>query len=150
MQSAAAADARSAAIVVDAKTGKILYSANAESRRFPASLTKMMTLYITFEALAAGKISKQTRIPFSAQASAKPPTKLGVKAGGSVTVETAIYALVTKSANDAATALGEYFGATEAGFARKMTAKARSLGMNGTVFRNASGLPDPGTVHHGA
>lgn len=141
---AAEAGAKSAAIVVDAKTGKILYSESAESRRYPASLTKMMTLYITFEALAAGKITKQTRIPFSAQASAKPPTKLGVKAGGSITVETAIYALVTKSANDAATALGEYFGGSEAAFARMMTAKARRLGMNGTVFRNASGLPDPG------
>jgi len=142
--SAAAANARHAAIVVDAKTGKILYSSSGESRRFPASLTKMMTLYMTFEALAAGKISKKTKIPFSAQAAAKPPTKLGVKAGGSITVETAIYALVTKSANDAATAVGEYFGGTEAGFARMMTAKARKLGMNGTVFRNASGLPDSG------
>jgi D-alanyl-D-alanine carboxypeptidase len=84
---ASAADSRYAAIVVDAKTGKVLYSSSAESRRYPASLTKMMTLYITFEALAAGKITKQTKIPFSAQASAKPPTKLGVKAGGSVTVD---------------------------------------------------------------
>lgn len=140
----AQANSRSAAIVVDAKTGKILYSESSESRRYPASLTKMMTLYITFEALASGKITKQTRIPFSAQAAAKPPTKLGVKAGGSITVETAIYALVTKSANDAASALGEYFGGSEAGFARMMTAKARRLGMNGTVYRNPSGLPDPG------
>jgi D-alanyl-D-alanine carboxypeptidase len=141
---ASAADSRSAAIVIDVKTGKTLYSANAESRRYPASLTKMMTLYITFEALAAGKISKKTRIPFSAQAASRPPTKLGVKAGNSVTVETAIYALVTKSANDAASALGEYFAGSEAAFARKMTAKARSLGMASTVFRNPHGLPDAG------
>ncbi|WP_162931626.1 D-alanyl-D-alanine carboxypeptidase [Mesorhizobium sp. DCY119] len=138
----AAADARYAAIVVDANTGKTLFSANSESRRFPASLTKMMTLYLTFEALSRGKINKDTRVPFSAQASAQPPTKIGVKAGGSVTVETAIYALVTKSANDAATALAELLGGSQDNFARIMTAKARSLGMNSTVFRNANGLPN--------
>jgi D-alanyl-D-alanine carboxypeptidase len=140
----AAADSRYAAIVVDANTGKTLFSANASSRRYPASLTKMMTLYITFEALAAGKITKDTKIPFSAQAAAMPPTKIGVPAGKSITVETAILALVTKSANDAAAALGEYFAGSEPAFARMMTAKARKLGMTGTVFRNASGLPNPG------
>ena len=133
-----------AAIVVDASTGKTLYSANAESRRYPASLTKRMTLYLTFEALSRGKITKETRVPFSAHAAAQPPTKIGVRAGGSVTVETAIYSLVTKSANDAATALGELLGGDEETFARMMTAKARSLGMTGTVFRNANGLPNGG------
>ena len=141
---AANANSRYAAIVVDANTGKTLHASSADSRRFPASLTKMMTLYMTFEALKAGKITKKTMIPFSAQASAMPPTKIGVKAGKSITVETAIYALVTKSANDAATALGEYFAGSEPAFARMMTAKARRLGMNSTVFRNASGLPDSG------
>jgi D-alanyl-D-alanine carboxypeptidase len=141
---AQAADNRYASIVVDAKTGKTLFSENANSRRYPASLTKMMTLYITFEALAAGKIRTTSRVPISAQAAAMPPTKLGVKAGGSITVEQAILALVTKSANDAAAALGEFFAGSEPAFARMMTAKAHSLGMSGTVFRNASGLPDPG------
>ncbi|MER9369142.1 D-alanyl-D-alanine carboxypeptidase [Mesorhizobium sp. M0518] len=136
--------ARQAAIVVDAKTGKVLYSADANGRRYPASLTKMMTLYLTFEAMAKGKISRNSQVVFSAKASAEAPTKLGVKPGGSVTVETAILSIVTKSANDSATALGEMLGGNETTFARMMTAKARALGMNGTVFRNANGLPDPG------
>jgi D-alanyl-D-alanine carboxypeptidase len=136
--------ARSAAIVIDAKTGKVLYSADADGRRYPASLTKMMTLYLTFEALAKGRISKNTPVVFSVNAANEPPTKLGVKAGGSVTVETAILSMVTKSANDSATALGEILGGNEADFARMMTAKARQLGMKGTVFRNANGLPNPG------
>ncbi|MEP6566278.1 MAG: D-alanyl-D-alanine carboxypeptidase [Mesorhizobium sp.] len=136
--------AKSAAIVIDAKTGKVLYSSDANGRRYPASLTKMMTLYLTFEALAKGRISKNTPVVFSANAAAEPPTKLGVKPGGSVTIETAILSIVTKSANDSATALGEMIGGNEANFARMMTAKARQLGMNGTVFRNANGLPNPG------
>lgn len=136
--------ARSSAIVVDAKTGKVLYSSDANGRRYPASLTKMMTLYLTFEAMAKGRISKNTPVPFSAKAAAEPPTKLGVKAGGAVSVETAILSMVTKSANDSATALGELLGGSESNFARMMTAKARQLGMDGTVFRNANGLPDPG------
>ncbi len=136
--------ARSSAIVVDAKTGKVLYSSDANGRRYPASLTKMMTLYLTFEAMAKGRISRNTPVPFSAKAAAEPPTKLGVKAGGAVSVETAILSMVTKSANDSSTALGEMLGGSEANFARMMTAKARQLGMNGTVFRNANGLPDPG------
>lgn len=134
--------AQYAAIVVDARTGKTLFSADANARRYPASLTKMMTLYLTFEALAQGKVTKSSQVVFSAKAAAEPPTKIGVKAGGSITVETAIYSLVTKSANDAATALGELLGGSEDGFARMMTAKARQLGMNGTVFRNANGLPN--------
>src|SRR5690606_7243332 len=134
--------AQYAAIVIDANNGKTLFSSSGDAPRYPASLTKMMTLYMVFEAMHAGRITKDTRGRFSAQAAAKPPTKLGVGAGNSVTVETIIYALVTKSANDAAAAIGEHLGGTEAGFARMMTAKARSLGMNGTTFRNASGLPD--------
>lgn len=136
--------ARQAAIVIDAKTGKVLYSADADGRRYPASLTKMMTLYLTFEALAKGKISRSSAVTFSSHAADQAPTKLGVKAGGSVTVDTAILSIVTKSANDSATALGEMLGGTETNFARMMTAKARQLGMNGTVFRNANGLPNPG------
>ena len=140
---AMAANSKYAAIVIDANTGKTLHAASADAQRFPASLTKMMTLYLVFEALKSGKISTGTRVPFSAQAAAQPPTKLGVRAGGSVTVETIIYSLVTKSANDSATAVGELLGGSEAGFARMMTAKARQLGMTGTVFRNANGLPNP-------
>jgi len=139
-----AASSKYAAIVVDANTGKTLYEASAGARRYPASLTKMMTLYIVFEGLAAGKFKKTTPVRFSAHASSMPPTKLGVKAGGSVPVETIIYALVTKSANDAAAAAAEFIAGSEADFARMMTAKARQLGMRDTVFRNASGLPDSG------
>lgn len=141
---ASASAAPSSAIVVDAKTGKTLYSKDANARRYPASLTKMMTLYLTFEALAAGRISKNTPVVFSAKAAAEPPTKLGVRKGGAVTVETAILSMVTKSANDSSTALAEMLGGSETNFARMMTSKARALGMKGTVFRNANGLPDPG------
>lgn len=139
----AAAASKKSAIVIDASTGKTLYSSSADSLRYPASLTKMMTLYMTFEAMQAGKISKNTRVVFSKYASSRPPTKLGVRAGNSITVEQAILGLVTKSANDAAAALGEMLGGSESNFARMMTAKARKLGMNSTTFRNASGLPDP-------
>jgi D-alanyl-D-alanine carboxypeptidase len=137
------ANAKYAAIVVDANTGKTLFSSSADAARYPASLTKMMTLYLTFEALQSGRIKKTTKVTFSRNAAKEPPTKLGVKAGGSVTVETAIYSLVTKSANDAATALAELLGGSEAEFARMMTAKARRLGMTSTIFRNAHGLPNP-------
>ncbi|MEW9808424.1 D-alanyl-D-alanine carboxypeptidase [Mesorhizobium marinum] len=138
----AQANSKYAAIVVDANTGKTLFSSSADEPRYPASLTKMMTLYLTFEALASGKLKTSSTVTFSKNASAEPPTKLGVKAGGSVTVETAILSLVTKSANDSATALAEKLGGSEAGFARMMTAKARQLGMTGTIFRNAHGLPN--------
>ncbi len=139
-----AANSKYAAVVIDANTGKTLFSANAEAARYPASLTKMMTLYMVFERLASGKLKKSTQVPFSAHAASMPPTKLGVKAGKSVSVETIIYSLVTKSANDSAAAIAEYIGGSEDGFARMMTAKARKLGMRGTVFQNASGLPDAG------
>jgi D-alanyl-D-alanine carboxypeptidase len=140
----AAANPKYASIVIDANTGKVLHQSSADAPRYPASLTKMMTLYMIFEALQSGRISKSTKVPFSKHAAAKPPTKLGVRAGGSVTVETVIYSLVTKSANDAAAAMGELLGGSEANFAKLMTAKARSLGMSSTTFRNASGLPDNG------
>ncbi|MCV3240475.1 D-alanyl-D-alanine carboxypeptidase [Mesorhizobium sp. ZC-5] len=137
-----AASSKYAAIVVDANTGKTLFSANADAPRYPASLTKMMTLYMLFEALDGGRLSLSSRVPFSAQAAAEPPTKLGVKAGNSITVETAIYSMVTKSANDSATAVAELLGGSQQKFARMMTAKARRLGMSGTTFQNAHGLPD--------
>lgn len=137
------ANSKYAAIVVDANTGKTLFSSSADAARYPASLTKMMTLYLTFEALESGRLKTSSKVRFSKNAAAEPPTKLGVKAGGSITVETAILSLVTKSANDSATALAELLGGSEAGFARMMTAKARQLGMTGTIFRNAHGLPNP-------
>jgi D-alanyl-D-alanine carboxypeptidase len=104
----------------------------------------MMTLYLVFEQLASGKLKKSTQVPFSEHAASMAPTKLGVPAGGSASVETIVYSLVTRSANDSAAAVAEYIGGSEDGFARMMTAKARSLGMRGTLFQNASGLPDPG------
>lgn len=140
--SAAQANPKYAGIVIDAKTGKVLYSENADSLRYPASLTKMMTLYMVFEALEAGKISLNSKVPFSAHAAKEPPSKLGVGTGRSITVEQAILALVTRSANDVATALGEYLGGSEQRFAQMMTAKARSLGMTKTTYRNAHGLPN--------
>jgi D-alanyl-D-alanine carboxypeptidase len=142
----AALAAPGSAIVVDAKTGKVLYSESADAKRFPASLTKMMTLYLLFERLDAGKVSLMSRIPISAHAAAQAPSKLGLKPGSSISVRDAIYAIVTRSANDIAVAIGEYLGGSEDTFATKMTAKARQLGMSRTIFRNASGLPDPGQV----
>lgn len=140
--SAATANAKYAGIVVDAKTGRTLYADHADALRYPASLTKMMTLYLTFDALKSRRVSKSTRVPVSRNAAAEVPTKLGLKPGQTITVEQAILSLVTKSANDAATALGEFLGGSEAGFARMMTARARDLGMNSTTFKNAHGLPN--------
>jgi len=139
---AADANSKYASFVIDANTGKTLYSRHADSPRYPASLTKMMTLYMLFEAMDQGKVSKSTRIVFSRHAASMQPTKLGVPAGKSISVETAILSLVTKSANDAAAAIGEHLGGTESNFAKMMTAKAHALGMSNTTFRNASGLPD--------
>jgi len=142
----ALANPKYAGIVVDAKTGKVLYSDSADELRYPASLTKMMTLYLTFEALEAGKIKLGSRVPVSKNAAKEPPSKLGVGAGNSLTVEQAIQALVTRSANDVATALGEFLGGSEDRFARIMTQKARALGMTRTVYRNAHGLPNTAQV----
>ncbi len=129
-------------IVVDAKTGKTLYGYREDERAYPASLTKMMTLYMLFEAMDAGKVSKSTRIVFSSHAASMQPTKLGIKPGRSINAEQAILALVTKSANDVAAAVAEHLGGTESGFASMMTTKAREIGMANTVFKNASGLPN--------
>lgn len=144
--SPAAAAPEYAGIVIDAKSGKVLYSEDADALRYPASLTKMMTLYLTFEALEAGKIRLNTRVPFSKNASGEPPTKLGVRPGNSITVEQAILGLITRSANDASTALAEFLGGSEERFARIMTQKARALGMTRTVYRNAHGLPNTAQV----
>ncbi|MCP4181805.1 MAG: D-alanyl-D-alanine carboxypeptidase [Hyphomicrobiales bacterium] len=135
-----------AGIVMDAKTGKILYSHKANDARYPASLTKMMTLYLMFEALDQGKITKKTRIRMSKYAASKPPSKLGVKAGRTLSAEQAILSLVTKSANDVATAVAEHLGGSESNFAARMTKRARQLGMRKTTFRNASGLTAKGQL----
>ena len=135
--------ARYSAIVVDARTGRILMGVNQDALRFPASLTKLMTLYMTFEALRDRRIQLSQYMTVSASAAEQPPTKLGLQPGESLTVEQAILGLVTKSANDAASALGELLGGSEDRFAQMMTLRARALGMNRTSFRNASGLPDP-------
>lgn len=132
------------AIVVDANSGRPIYTQADTQVRFPASLAKMMTLYLVFEAMESERITKATRIPISARAAGQPPTKLYLKPGDSIDVDTAIRALVVKSANDVATAVAEHLGGSEANFSAKMTAKAWSLGMTATTFTNASGLPDPG------
>ena len=131
-----------AAIVVDARNGAVLHQSNSDSLRHPASLTKIMTLFLLFERLEAGKIALDTEMPVSEHASVQAPTKLGLKPGQSLEVEAAIKALVTKSANDAAVVVAEALGGNEDEFARLMTRKARALGMRHTVYRNASGLPD--------
>ena len=142
----AAVAAPKAAIVVDAKSGKILYSDQADASRYPASLTKMMTLYMLFTSIGSGRTSSRTEIGVSPHCAAQPPTKLGLKPGQTIRARDAILALVTQSANDVACAIGEHLGGTESAFAQAMTAQARRLGMTRTVFRNASGLPDPAQV----
>ncbi|HEY4250063.1 MAG TPA: D-alanyl-D-alanine carboxypeptidase family protein [Roseomonas sp.] len=138
---------RYSAIVQDARTGATLMAANADEPRHPASLTKMMTLYMLFEAIRDGRAALDTPIMMSREAASQPPSRLGLPAGNSLTAEQAILALVTKSANDVAFALGEFLGGgDEDRFAQMMTLRARSLGMTRTTFRNASGLPDPDQV----
>jgi D-alanyl-D-alanine carboxypeptidase len=134
---------RYAAIVVDATTGDELFAVNADEPRYPASLTKMMTLYMVFEALEHRRVSTTTRLRVSAHAAGQEPSKLGLRAGSTITVRDAILALVTKSANDAAATIAENLGGSEVQFARMMTRRAQQLGMRNTSFRNASGLPHP-------
>lgn len=134
---------RYASIVVDARTGQVQSAAHADEMRHPASLTKMMTLYMLFEAMREGRLTLSTPIRVSAEAASRPPSKLGIPAGGSLSAESAILALITRSANDIAAAVGEALSGDEDAFARAMTQRARSLGMTRTTFRNASGLPDP-------
>jgi D-alanyl-D-alanine carboxypeptidase len=131
-----------AAIVVDAKTGAVLHESAADARRHPASLTKIMTLYLLFERLEAGKISLDTQMPVSEEAASQAPTKLGLRPGQTLTVQDAIGGLVTKSANDASVVLAEALGGSQDEFADMMTKKARALGMANTTYRNASGLPN--------
>jgi len=147
-QSPALADEpeRYASLVIDLQTEDVLHARNADELRYPASLTKMMTLYMVFDALESGDIELDDKIRVSRHASQQPPSKFWLREGDTITVEEAINALVTKSANDVAAAVAEHLGGTEARFANMMTAKARKLGMDRTRFRNASGLPDEDQV----
>ncbi|MEM6849197.1 MAG: D-alanyl-D-alanine carboxypeptidase [Pseudomonadota bacterium] len=138
----ALANPKYAGFVMDANTGKTLYSDNADAKRFPASLTKIMTLYLVFDELKAGKLKLDTGMTVSKYAAQRPPSKLGLRIGSQLKVRDAIKALVTKSANDAATVVAEHIAGSETAFAKRMTAKARELGMSSTTFRNPHGLPN--------
>lgn len=131
-----------AAIVVDANTGETLFARHADAARFPASLTKMMTLYILFEELDAGRMTLSTKLNVSANAAAQAPSKLGVRAGSTIKVEDAIQAMTTKSANDVAVVVAENVGGSVSGFASRMNRTARALGMRSSTWRNPNGLPN--------
>jgi D-alanyl-D-alanine carboxypeptidase len=131
-----------AAILIDHETGEVLYARRADETRYPASITKVMTLYVAFEEVAAGRLKLDDRIRISSHAASQPPSKLGLKPGTTISVRDAFGVIATKSANDIAAALGEHLSGSESAFAARMTRTARRLGMNGTQFRNASGLPD--------
>jgi len=135
-----------AGIVVDAKSGQVLYEEAADSKRYPASVAKVMTLYILFQELNAGNLSLTTKMTVSRHAASAVPTKLGLRAGATISVEDAIKALVTLSANDIARVIAENISGSETKFAERMTATARAMGMRNTTYRNASGLPDGGQL----
>jgi D-alanyl-D-alanine carboxypeptidase len=139
---ASTAQAKYASIIIDANSARVLHAVNAKTQNFPASLTKMMTLMMLFDALKSGSISLKTHLPVSSRAAGQAPSKLGLRKGDTITARDAILALITKSANDVAVVVAEALGGTEAGFARKMTSKARKIGMSKTTFYNASGLPN--------
>ncbi|WP_268939840.1 D-alanyl-D-alanine carboxypeptidase family protein [Paracoccus aeridis] len=136
----AAGAAPFAAFVMDARTGKEIYSKNADARLHPASLTKMMTLYMAFAAIEQGKVRLDSKVTVSSHAAAQPPSRVGLRPGQKIELRYLIRAAAVKSANDAATAIGEGLGGSEAKFAAQMTATARALGMRNTTFRNANGL----------
>ena len=136
------AHASVSSIIIDAETGDVLSSSNADSLRYPASLTKLMTLYITFNALDKGLIKFEDKLPVSRNAANRSPSKLGLKKGETITVRDAVLALIVKSANDCATVLAEGLGYSEENFAKTMTEVAQELGMKNTTFKNASGLPN--------
>jgi D-alanyl-D-alanine carboxypeptidase len=130
------------AITVDAATGKILYGKDIDSKRYPASLTKVMTLYLLFQEIDAGRMSFSTKMKVSKKASRQQPSKLGLRAGISISARDAMYALITKSANDAAMVIAEHISGSQDAFANRMTKTARSIGMTRTTFKNPNGLPD--------
>jgi D-alanyl-D-alanine carboxypeptidase len=124
------------------ETGQVLHARHADEPRYPASLTKTMTLYMVFDALKSGELKLNERMTVSRNAASQPPSSLRLRAGSTITVKDAVHALVTKSANDVAVVVAERLGGSESRFATLMTAKARAMGMSNTTFRNASGLPD--------
>ena len=130
-----------AAMVMDARSGKVLHAENADTRLHPASLTKMMTLYVVFEAVENGEISLDTKVRISKKAAAEPPSKLGLRSGQRIKLRYLIRAAAVKSANDAATALGEAIEGSEAAFARRMNRTAKALGMKRTTFKMLMALP---------
>ena len=140
------AHAKYASFIINENTKRIYHKANADTRNYPASLTKIMTLYLVFDALKSKKISMSSKFKVSKRATRQPPSKLNLSAGSNITVKNAILALVTKSANDVATVIAENLGKSERNFARLMTRKAKKLGMTRTTFRNASGLPNRGQL----
>jgi len=140
------AHAKYASFIINENTKRIYHNANADTRNYPASLTKIMTLYLVFDALKSKKISMNSKFKVSKRATRQPPSKLNLSAGSNITVKNAILALVTKSANDVATVIAENLGKSERNFARLMTKKAKKLGMTRTTFRNASGLPNRGQL----
>lgn len=142
----ASARVKFSALAVDARTGRVLFSQDPDGARYPASLTKVMTLYILFQELKAKRLTLDSRLKVSRFASTMPPTKLGLRAGQTIRVEDAIKALIVLSANDIAVVVGENIAGSESSFAKRMTKTARALGMSRTTFRNASGLPNPGQV----
>ncbi len=143
---ASAAEAGQASYVVDARSGQVLEASNENELNYPASLTKMMTLYLAFEALHEGRLKWDQKLTMSANAESKEPFKFAIGAGRKVTVREAVEGIVVLSANDAAVAISEQLGGSEESFGKMMTAKAHQLGMSKTVFKNPSGLPDPEQV----
>lgn len=136
------AGASTSSIMLNADDGKVMYEQNADELRYPASLTKLMTLYITFHALESGKLKLTDKLKVSSVAASRSPSKLGVRAGSTITVKDAVMAVIVKSANDCATVLAEHFAKSEREFAVMMTQTAHKLGMKHTTFKNASGLPN--------
>lgn len=135
-------NSRYAAIVVDAETGEVLFARNADARRYPASITKLMTLYLTFESLSKGDVKLTDTLTISIRAASEPPSKLGLAAGQTISLDNAMRATAVRSANDMAMAIAEHVGGSNDRFAARMTQKARELGMTQTVYVNPNGLPD--------
>lgn len=146
MLAAQPAQAGYASFVMDAQSGEVFHARNADTRNFPASLTKIMTLFMVFEALETGRLKLNQALPVSRRAAGQAPSKLGLQVGQTITVKAAIGALTVKSANDVATVVAEAIGGTEIKFAQMMTRRAREIGMRRTTFKNASGLPNRGQL----
>ena len=140
------ANAKYASFIIEEVSKRVLYARNADKQLYPASLAKIMTLYIVFEELQSKNLTLSSQIPISSLSASRSPSKLYLKPGETISVEDAILALVTKSANDVATAISEKISVSEREFAKRMTRKAKALGMSRTIFKNASGLPNRAQV----